>query len=231
MPKPRTGKALTITRQTRCFYVPENIPDPNNSKHTRAVVDATLPLLRANPGKSFLLFTSLRALNEARGLIEAALAPSGITLLAQGEAPRSQLLARFRTMDRAVLLGSLSFWQGVDARALTLVVIDKLPFAPLDDPLLMGRIRQLEEVGRSAFNEIQLPHAAILLKQGAGRLIRDEDDRGVLIICDSRILSRPYGRRILESLPPMKRTRDPDDVLTFLSAIDRNRPSANLAGA
>lgn len=213
------------------LYVPENIPDPNNSKHTRAVVDATLPLLRANPGKSFLLFTSLRALNEARGLIEAALAPSGITLLAQGEAPRSQLLARFRTMDRAVLLGSLSFWQGVEARALTLVVIDKLPFAPLDDPLLMGRIRQLEEVGRSAFNEIQLPHAAILLKQGAGRLIRDEDDRGVLIICDSRILSRPYGRRILESLPPMKRTRDPDDVLTFLSAIDRNRPSANLAGA
>jgi ATP-dependent DNA helicase DinG len=151
-----------------------------------------------------------------------------LPLLLQGEGSRSELLQRFRRLGDAVLVGSASFWEGVDVRgdALSLVVIDKLPFAPPDDPVLAARLESLESHGRNPFLEYQLPHAVIALKQGAGRLIRDEDDRGVLAICDPRLFSKPYGRRILASLPPMRLTRELDDTLRFLAATGaRSEPS------
>ena len=135
----------------------------------------------------------------------------------QGEGSRNDLLARFREHGNAVLLGSQSFWEGVDVRgeALSLVVIDKLPFAPPDDPVLAARIAQITKQGRNAFMEYQLPRAVINLKQGAGRLIRDESDRGVLMICDPRLLSKPYGKRIWQSLPPFKRSRVLSEAVAF----------------
>ena len=140
-------------------------------------------------------------------------------LMLQGEGSRSELLTRFRDHGNAVLLGSQSFWEGVDVRgeALSLVIIDKLPFAPPDDPVLAARIAQLNKQGRNAFMEYQLPRAIITLKQGAGRLIRDETDRGVLMICDPRLISKPYGKRIWQSLPPMKRTRVEAEAVAFFT--------------
>ena len=131
-------------------------------------------------------------------------------------------MTRFRNLGNAVLLGSQSFWEGVDVRgdALSLVIIDKLPFAPPDDPVLAARIAQLNQQGRNAFMEYQLPRAIITLKQGAGRLIRDETDRGVLMICDPRLISKPYGKRIWQSLPPMKRTRVEAEAVAFFSMVN-----------
>jgi ATP-dependent DNA helicase DinG len=140
-------------------------------------------------------------------------------LLLQGEGSRSELLERFRFLGNAILVASQSFWEGVDVRgeALSLVVIDKLPFAPPDDPVLAARIADLKKSGRNAFYEVQLPRAVISMKQGAGRLIRDENDRGVLMVCDPRMITKSYGRRIWQSLPPMRRTREIADVETFFS--------------
>ena len=161
----------------------------------------------------------LRALGRARETITAALAREGLDypLLVQGEGSRSELLSRFRVLGNAVLLGSQSFWEGVDVQgeALSLVVIDKLPFAPPDDPLFAARLDHIARAGGNPFLDYQLPQAAISLKQGAGRLIRSESDRGVLMICDRRLADKPYGRRILQALPPMRRTRELDDALAF----------------
>jgi ATP-dependent DNA helicase DinG len=142
-------------------------------------------------------------------------------LLVQGTGSRSELLSRFRTLGNAVLLGSQSFWEGVDVRgeALSLVVIDKLPFAPPDDPVLAARIEGRRAEGGNPFIELQLPQAVLQLKQGAGRLIRDETDRGVLMLCDPRLISKPYGRRIIQSLPPMKLTRNLAEVESFFAKI------------
>jgi len=176
-------------------------------------------VLAASGGRAFLLFTTLRALERARDAIAAALARERLDypLLVQGEGSRSELLSRFRSLGNAVLLGSQSFWEGVDVPgdALSLVVIDKLPFAPPDDPLLAARLAHIERQGGNPFLDYQLPEAVISLKQGAGRLIRTETDRGVLMICDGRLAEKPYGRRILSALPPMRRTRELDDVLEF----------------
>ena len=203
------------------LYVPRKLPDPNSEQHTRAVVAASLPLIQASRGRAFLLFTSLRAMRLAHELLQDEFQRRGLTLplLLQGEGSRSELLQRFRRLGDAVLVGSASFWEGVDVRgeALSLVIIDKLPFAPPDDPVLAARLEALENDGRNPFLEYQLPEAVISLKQGAGRLIRDETDRGVLVICDPRLFSRPYGRRIIASLPPMKLVRDPGEVLPFIS--------------
>ena len=142
-------------------------------------------------------------------------------LLVQGEGSRSELLVRFRELGNAILLGSASFWEGVDVPgdALSLVVIDKLPFAPPDDPLLAARLDRLRNEGGNPFMAWQLPQAVISLKQGAGRLIRTETDRGVLAICDPRLTDKPYGRRIWQSLPPMKRTREESDAVAFLREL------------
>ncbi|MFN2646654.1 MAG: ATP-dependent DNA helicase [Burkholderiales bacterium] len=205
------------------LYLPPGLPgDPNDPAFTDAVVEAAWPVMEASGGRAFLLFTTLRALRRAHELLRGRLP---YPLLVQGTGSRSELLARFRSLGNAVLLGSASFWEGVDVRgeALSLVVIDKLPFAPPDDPVLAARIDALKAAGRNPFNELQLPQAVLQLKQGAGRLIRDEGDRGVLMLCDPRLLSRPYGGKILASLPPMKPTRSLEEVQAFFATLERGR--------
>ncbi len=201
--------------------VPRGLPEPNQPAHTDAVVDAALPVLAAAGGKAFLLFTTLRALARARERLQDALRERGLDfpLLVQGDASKTELLERFRALGNAVLLGSASFWEGVDVPgpALSLVVIDKLPFAPPDDPLLAARLAKLKADGGNPFRDYQLPQAAIALKQGAGRLIRTETDRGVLMICDPRLAEKPYGRTLWRSLPPMRRTREVDDAAAFFA--------------
>ncbi len=206
------------------LYVPSGLPEPNSEGYTEAVVQAALPLIEASRGRAFFLFTSLRAMVRAHEILTAEFDRKGLTypLLLQGEGSRNELLSRFRTLGNAVLLGSQSFWEGVDVRgeALSLVIIDKLPFAPPDDPVLAARIAQLNKQGRNAFMEYQLPRTIITLKQGAGRLIRDETDRGVLMICDPRLITKPYGKRIWQSLPPFKRTRVEAEAVAFFSAVN-----------
>ncbi len=205
------------------LYVPKGLPgDPNDPAFTDAVVEAALPALRASQGRAFLLFTTLRALRRAH---EALRGRIDYPLLVQGTGSRSELLARFRALGNAVLLGSQSFWEGVDVRgeALSLVVIDKLPFAPPDDPVLAARIEAMRGRGENPFTGLQLPQAVLQLKQGAGRLIRDETDFGVLMLCDPRLFSKAYGRRIVRSLPPMHLTREVRDVERFFEARARPR--------
>ncbi|MDE2309859.1 MAG: ATP-dependent DNA helicase [Betaproteobacteria bacterium] len=201
------------------LYVPQEMPEPNSPGYTEAVVQAALPLIEASKGRAFLLFTSLRAMQRAHEILTAEFDRRNLTypLMLQGEGSRNELLTRFRAHGNAVLLGSQSFWEGVDVRgeALSLVVIDKLPFAPPDDPVLAARISQLNKQGRNAFMEYQLPRAVINLKQGAGRLIRDETDRGVLMICDPRLIGKHYGKRIWQSLPPFRRTREETEAVKF----------------
>jgi len=203
------------------LYVPQNLLEPNSEGYTEAVAQAALPLIEASKGRAFLLFTSLRAMQRAHEILQAEFDRRGwdYPLLLQGEGSRNEMLSRFREHGNAVLLGSQSFWEGVDVRgeALSLVIIDKLPFAPPDDPVLAARIEQMKKQGRNAFMEYQLPRAIITLKQGAGRLIRDETDRGVLMICDPRIITKHYGKRIWQSLPPMKRTREEAVAIGFFS--------------
>ncbi len=202
------------------LYVPPKMPEPNTPEYTRAVVEAALPLIEASDGRAFLLFTSLRAMRDAQWLLLDALKRRRLELpvLMQGESSRTELLERFRRLGNAILIGSQSFWEGVDVKgeALSLVVIDKLPFSAPDDPVLAARIDRMNREGRNAFLEYQLPQAVITLKQGAGRLIRDENDRGVLMICDPRLFTKAYGRRVLQSLPPMPRTRRETDAVAFL---------------
>jgi len=204
------------------LYVPRGLPEPNSPAHTDAVIDTALPVLAASRGRAFLLFTTLRALAQARERLADALPGIGVDgpLLVQGEGSRTELLERFRRAGNAVLLGSASFWEGVDVAgdALSVVVIDKLPFAPPDDPLLAARLKQLRDDGGNPFRDWQLPQAAISLKQGAGRLIRTETDRGVLMIGDPRLVDKPYGKTLWRSLPPMRRTREIAEAVAFFGA-------------
>ncbi|ABR88311.1 ATP-dependent DNA helicase [Janthinobacterium sp. Marseille] len=206
------------------LYVPTSLPQPNSPEYTDAVIDAALPVIEAAGGGAFLLCTTIRAVNRAaerlREEFERRKLP--FPLMVQGEAGRTELLDRFRAAGNAVLIGSQSFWEGVDVRgdALSVVIIDKLPFSPPDDPVLAARIEALERKGMNGFMHHQLPAAIINLKQGAGRLIRDERDKGVLMICDPRLISKPYGKRIWQSLPPFKRTRELAVVQDFFATID-----------
>src|SRR5579885_1120207 len=197
------------------IYLPRIGLDPRHAHYPRAVFDAALPVLKASGGRAFLLFTSHRALNKAGELLQEM--DVGFSLWMQGQAPRAQLLEQFRHADRAVLLGTSSFWEGVDVRgeALSCVVIDKLPFASMDDPVMQARIRALEERGGNPFVEYQIPEAVIMLKQGVGRLIRDIGDRGVVVLCDPRLTEKSYGGRFMAALPPMPCTRDLADVEAF----------------
>lgn len=208
--------------QQSLLYVPQGMPEPNSPGYAPAVAVLALPVLRASRGRAFVLCTSLRVMRDVHALLKEAFTREGLNypLLLQGESSRSELLERFRRLGNAVLVGSQSFWEGVDVRgeALSLVIIDKLPFTAPDDPVLAARIEKMNAEGKNAFMEYQLPHAVIALKQGAGRLIRDETDRGVLMVCDPRLVERHYGRRIWQSLPPMRRTRDVAEVEAFFEA-------------
>jgi ATP-dependent DNA helicase DinG len=203
------------------LYAPAGMPDPNSSGYAAAVAAVSLPVIQASRGRAFVLCTSLRAMREVHALLKDAFGENGMEypLLLQGESTRTELLDRFRAHGNAVLVGSQSFWEGVDVRgeALSVVIIDKLPFAPPDDPVLSARIDKLTADGKNAFMEYQLPYSVITLKQGAGRLIRDETDRGVLVICDPRLITKPYGKRIWQSLPPFKRTKELADVEAFFA--------------
>jgi len=179
-----------------------------------------MPLLDMTEGGMFCLFTSHRALGNARRWFRTRRKRlGGRKLLIQGDAPRDDLLRRFRDYGNAVLLGTGSFWEGVDVRgrALTIVAIDKLPSGSLGDPLMMARLEFIRRQGGNGFTGHQLPLAVLSLKQGAGRLLRDETDYGIIVLCDPRISSRSYGRVFLNSLEPMPCTADIDDVARFLA--------------
>lgn len=211
--------------QQALLYAPMGMPDPNSPDYIEAVTKAALPVIQASQGRAFVLCTSLRAMREIYALLKDAFALSGMEypILLQGDSTRTELLDRFRTHGNAVLVGSQSFWEGVDVRgeALSAVIIDKLPFAPPDDPVLSARIDQLNTEGKNAFMEYQLPYSVITLKQGAGRLIRDETDKGVLMICDPRLITKSYGKRIWQSLPPFRRTKVLADVEVFFSELNK----------
>jgi ATP-dependent DNA helicase DinG len=201
------------------LYVPEGLPDPNSERYGEAVIDAAWPVVRASGGHAFLLFTSLRAMERGHERLAAKLAAEGLPwpLLLQGSGSKNDLLERFRRSPNAILVGSQSFWEGVDVKGeqLSVVVIDRLPFNPPDEPVLAACIERINRAGGNAFMDYQLPRAVIALKQGAGRLIRDETDRGALVICDPRLVDKPYGKRIWRALPPFRRTRSLAEVERF----------------
>jgi ATP-dependent DNA helicase DinG len=197
------------------LWLPENIPEPREPDFVPALLEQVIPLLEASKGRAFLLFTSHRALRQAAEILSERVR---YPLFVQGELPRSLLLEQFRGSGHGVLLGSSSFWEGVDVigDALSLVVIDKLPFAAPDDPVMEARSGALRRSGGNPFIQLFLPQAVISLKQGAGRLIRDVNDRGALVVCDPRIRTKSYGRVFLESLPPMKMATNRAEVEKFL---------------
>jgi ATP-dependent DNA helicase DinG len=210
------------------IYIPDGLPDPSESDHTSTFVDELLPLIEASGGGAFVLFTSYRALNAAQERLSDRQLPG--PLFVQGASPRTRLLELFRESGNGILLGTGSFWQGVDVRgpALRLVGIDKLPFAVPNDPIVQARIEAIRLAGGDAFREFQLPHAVLALKQGVGRLIRDFDDRGLVVLGDPRLRTRPYGKVFLASLPPMPMIHDSDEALAFAGEL---RPLNTVAEA
>ncbi len=202
------------------FYHPKGLPQPSDLDFTDKIINFVIPVLEASQGRAFFLFTSHRALQRAAQLLEGKI---DHPLLVQGSRSKGALLDQFKEMGNAVLLATASFWEGVDVRgdALSCVIIDKLPFASPGDPVLKARMNAMEKQGRNPFFEHQLPSAIIMLRQGVGRLIRDVNDRGVLMVCDPRLLKRSYGQMFLDSVPAMKRSRDIEDVRQFFSAEEK----------
>jgi ATP-dependent DNA helicase DinG len=210
-------------------YLPPGLPVPSDPAHTGRMLAAVMPLLDMTTGGMFCLFTSHRALNEARKWVRSRRKKlAGRPLLVQGDSPRDDLLRRFRDHGNAVLLGTGSFWEGVDVRgpALTVVAIDKLPFASPADPLMMARLEYIRRQGGNGFSEHQLPQAVLSLKQGAGRLLRDKNDFGVIVLCDPRIRTRNYGSTFLKCLEPMMTTDSMSDVEDFLAAHEARSGTA-----
>ena len=197
------------------LYLPPGLPDPSDDGFVRGFGECCIDLIEAAEGHSFILFTSYRMLRLIAEFLRQRL---DYPLLVQGEAQRSELLARFVAAEHPVLLGTSSFWEGVDVKGdqLRCVIIDKLPFRAPNDPVYKKRLQRANQQGGNAFNDIQIPEATLSLRQGVGRLIRDVHDRGVVALCDRRLLSRGYGRGMLDSLPPMPRTEDFEVVRRFL---------------
>ena len=196
------------------LYLPKNLPDPRDATFCQALVDVIMDVTNASSGHAFCLFTSHAMMQRVyRELSEKCRWP----LFLQGQAAKQRLLKQFLDTENSILLGTASFWEGVDVKgeALSCVIIDKLPFEPPSNPILKSRMKVCEENNGVPFMEIQVPNAVISLKQGAGRLIRSEKDRGVLVICDSRISTKSYGKLFLDSLPPMPVTRNIDEVYRF----------------
>ena len=206
------------------LYVPKEIPDSKDELFNLVLVKKALPLLKASKGRAFVLATSLKSMEEIGVLLKDELKKNEIDypVITQGEGPKSDLLQQFKKHGNAILIGSLSFWEGIDVRgpALSLVIIDKLPFQSPGDPVFESKIKLLSEEGINAFMSMQLPEAIIRLKQGVGRLIRDDYDKGVMVICDKRIIEKSYGIKIWKSLPPFKRTRNESAVINFLEELE-----------
>lgn len=213
------------------LYLPQGMPEPSDPAFVAEVIERAVPLIDAARGGAFILFTSHRALSRAAQLLRARWAEEApYNLYVQGEAPRERLLKEFREDGCGVLLGTTSFWEGVDVKgdALRLVIIEKLPFASPDDPIVKARIDHLQAAGGNAFRDYQLPEAALALKQGVGRLIRSEEDFGAVVVCDPRLVGRGYGKVFLAALPPMPVTRDSDEVSRFLRRHSPVHPQAAL---
>ncbi|MCW9003940.1 MAG: ATP-dependent DNA helicase [Gammaproteobacteria bacterium] len=215
-------------QQQSLLYLPESLPEPSSYDFTSQLIDKAVPVLQSSGGRAFLLFTSYRALNEAATLLKSKI---DFPILVQGSLPKHQLLEKFKQLGNAVLLGTSSFWEGVDVRgeALSCVIIDKLPFASPGDPVMQARLDAIKRTGGQPFMDYQLPQAVIALKQGAGRLIRDVADYGVLMLGDPRLSNKGYGRLFIKSLPDMPITRDIADVKNFFSIRDKSKKSASLA--
>lgn len=211
-------------REQALLYIPDGLPEPQNPDYLTAVVEKAIPVINLAEGRTFFLFTSYRALNEALEILKNEI---DFPLLVQGEKPRDALITDFRKMGNAVLLGTYSFWEGIDVKgdALTTVIIDKLPFASPGDPILKARIDAMRDNGLNPFFDFQLPNAVITLKQGSGRLIRDFQDTGLLMLCDPRLRSKPYGKIFLKSLPIMPITKELDYVETFFKEKVNNDES------
>jgi ATP-dependent DNA helicase DinG len=209
LPSPFDYKTQTL------LYLPRGMPDPKRDTYTESLLASVLPVIQALQGRCFVLFTSHRALKEMAEVLSPLIS---YPLLIQGTESKPILLERFRSLGNAVLLGTSTFWEGVDVKgeALSCVIIDKLPFSSPQDPVMAGRMAYLKKQGRSSFFEMTLPEAIIALKQGVGRLIRDVSDKGILMIADPRLTGRAYGGTILASLPKMKKTRDEALVLAFI---------------
>jgi ATP-dependent DNA helicase DinG len=201
-------------RHNTLLFLPEGLPEPSHAGFTQSAMQEVLPVLEASQGRAFLLFTSYRAMHEAQRFLEGKIE---FPLLCQGQMPKRELLEAFQSIGNAILLGTSSFWEGVDVRgeALSCVVIDKLPFGSPGDPVMGARIEHMKQAGGNPFFEHQVPQAAIALKQGVGRLIRDVTDTGVLVLCDPRIRTKHYGEVFINSLPPMPITGDMTEIQTF----------------
>nr|WP_084273706.1 ATP-dependent DNA helicase [Legionella fairfieldensis] len=227
-----TAKTLTLPspfdyQQQALLYLPRNIPDPKDARYYDSLLEKALPLINACGGRCFFLFTSHRALKQVAQRLNNTL---NYPLLIQGDEAKPILLARFRQLGNAVLLGTATFWEGVDVKgeALSCVIIDKLPFANPFDPVMRGKMDYLKSKGLSGFDELSLPNAILALKQGVGRLIRDSNDRGVLMIADPRLTARDYGRLVFASLPSLRKTRNEQTVLTFIEELAlENEPVSN----
>ncbi len=213
------------------LYAPPNMPEPQQHDFVDAVVDAAVPVIEACSGGVFLLFTSYRALNIAAELLKERI--SNRKILVQGDATQHEMIETFREQGNALLLGTGSFWEGVDVRgeALSCVIIDKLPFAAPNDPVTEARIQSIRAHQGNPFYEYQLPHAVITLKQGVGRLIRDHHDRGVLVICDPRLRTKSYGKVFLESLPRIPRTQKIEVVERFFTLLQNSDLSKAASAA
>ncbi|MFK8013793.1 MAG: ATP-dependent DNA helicase, partial [Marinicellaceae bacterium] len=200
------------------IYVPKDVPDANDFSFNIEICEHVLPLIQQTKGGVFFLFTSHKALNAAAQFFHEKLEKP---LFVQGQGSRHKILAEFRDSGNGVLLGAASFWEGVDVAGdnLSCVIIDKLPFAHPDDPVLQARINKILESGGNSFFDYQLPKAIITLKQGVGRLIRSETDKGILVICDKRIMTKGYGRQFINSLPNMKKTSHKDKIFASFAKI------------
>ncbi len=209
------------------LYLPEKLPQPSEFSYTTQLIQAAMPVLAASQGRAFLLFTSYYAMHKARDYLKQKMLP--YELLMQGDLPRHQLLEKFRQTDNAILLGTSSFWEGVDVRgeSLSCVIIDKLPFASPGDPIVQARIEAIKQNGGQPFMEFQVPQAVISLKQGVGRLIRDVNDTGVVMIGDPRLKQKAYGKVFLNSLPAMPVTSNIKEVEDFFQRIDKDSDNSN----
>ena len=204
------------------LYAPSDLPAPSDTQaHNRAVAELVAQSARILGGRTLVLTTTTRALRAIANSLRELLDGSQIEVLEQGTGSKHELIAKLRSDQGHVLVATASLWEGIDIAgdALQLVVIDKLPFPPPGDPLIEARSQRLEAQGKSPFNHYAMPEAAVALKQGAGRLIRSEEDRGALVICDTRLGNTPYGKRLLQALPPMRRLDNSESLKHYLRSL------------